>query len=183
MHQTSHNKPFCNTKVHISVTKRCIVGYGTGASRDLFVNLHSPLLWRHMNVHTSPIMGNSIATAKLGITGPLWGESPMTNGQCVRKVFPCHNAIKHSEILDEIKYVTPCLLQTVVIPLTLLWCHMNSWRRKSPENQVFVQQLVQVSFKASHYWQRVPSQRIGYANNCLRGWRWWRNLFRLKSWL
>ena len=33
--QMSHNAPFCNRNVHISVTKWCIVGYGTGALWDL----------------------------------------------------------------------------------------------------------------------------------------------------
>ena len=33
--QISHNAAFCNRNVHISVTKWCIVGYGTGALWDL----------------------------------------------------------------------------------------------------------------------------------------------------
>ena len=35
MHPISHNTPFCNRSVYISVTKWCIVGYGTGALWDL----------------------------------------------------------------------------------------------------------------------------------------------------
>ena len=33
--QISHNAPFYSKNVHISVTKRCIVEYGTGALWDL----------------------------------------------------------------------------------------------------------------------------------------------------
>ena len=36
MHQISHNAPFCNRNVHISVAKCCIVGYGTDAFWDLW---------------------------------------------------------------------------------------------------------------------------------------------------
>ena len=35
--QISHNAPFCNRNVHISVSSWCIVGYGTGALWELFV--------------------------------------------------------------------------------------------------------------------------------------------------
>ena len=33
----SHRAPFCNRNVHISATKWCIVGYGTGALWDLLI--------------------------------------------------------------------------------------------------------------------------------------------------
>ena len=35
--QISHNAPFCNKNVHISVTKLCTMGHGTGALWDLWI--------------------------------------------------------------------------------------------------------------------------------------------------
>ena len=49
--QISHNAPFCNRNVHISVTKRCIVGYRTGALWDL---CESSISTNNTHPHISP---------------------------------------------------------------------------------------------------------------------------------
>ena len=65
--QISHNAPFCNRNVHISVTKWCIVGYGTGALWDLYNRSILSLWYEHvlLPLNDIPIIAVSIFLLKL----------------------------------------------------------------------------------------------------------------------